>query len=136
MEILGSAERSNGTFYMASRAHGAGSELNLRRIYGNRNVSYWLSRLGGIAVATLLTLRIGRVVSDPLSGVYASGRDLLLSYSPSAGEVSGYVRTIRNCARAGVSLVEMGIKYSPRRRQEGKKTRISHGLRALIAALF
>jgi 2-phospho-L-lactate transferase/gluconeogenesis factor (CofD/UPF0052 family) len=136
MEILGSAERSNGTFYMASRAHGAGSELNLRRIYGSRNVSYWLSRLGGIAVATLLTLRIGRVVSDPLSGVYASGRDLLLSYSPSAGEVSGYVRTIRNCARAGVSLVEMGIKYSPRRMQEGKKTRISHGLRALIAALF
>ena len=136
MELLGNAERSSDTLYMASRAHGAGSELNLRRIYGSRTVSYWLSRLGGIAVATLLTLRIGRVVSDPLCGVYASRRDLLLAHAPSTGELGGYVRTIRNCSKAGIGLVEMGIKYSPRRRQEGKKTRISHGLGALASAFF
>jgi 2-phospho-L-lactate transferase/gluconeogenesis factor (CofD/UPF0052 family) len=136
MEILGNAERSDDSLYMASRAHGAGSEMNLRRIYGNRNVSFWLSRLGGIAVATLLTLRIGRVVSDPLCGVYASRREILLANSPTTGELNGYVRTIRNCSRAGVNLVEMGIKYSPRRRQEGKKTRISHGLGALASAFF
>jgi hypothetical protein len=136
MEIIGNAERNRDTLFMASRSHGAGSEQNLRRIYGSRNVSYWLSRVGGIVVATLLTLRIGRVVSDPLSGVYASGRELLISNSPSHGEVSGYVRTIRNFSKAGIPLVEMGVKYSPRRRQEGKKTRIPHGLKAIISALF
>ncbi len=134
MSILGSAERNRGTVYLASRTHGAGSELNLKKVYGSSNASYWLSRIGGIAVGVLLSVRIGRIVSDPISGVYAGDRDILIALSPSKGEISGYVKLIRNCARAGLPLVELGISYKPRKKEDGKKTRISHGIRALITA--
>jgi 2-phospho-L-lactate transferase/gluconeogenesis factor (CofD/UPF0052 family) len=136
MSILGNAERNKGTLYVASRTHGAGNELNLKKVYGSRNANYWISRIGGIAVGTFLSIRIGRVVSDPLSGVYAGEREMLISTSPDKGEVSGYVKLIRNCAKSGVPIVEMGIAYKPRKKQDGKKTSVGHGIRALIAALI
>jgi len=136
MQILGSAERSDGTLFIASRSHGAGSEFNLRRVYGKRNPNYWIARTGGIAVAALLSLRIGRVISDPFSGIYAGSREILVSHSPLKGDISGFIRTIRSCSKSGIPLVEMGITYTPRKRQDGKKTGVSHGFRALISAII
>ena len=136
MVLLENAERNSNSMFIGSRSHGAGGESNLRRVYGSKNSNYWISRFGGLLVAGFLSARIGRVISDPLSGIYATSKEILIKTSPQRGEADAYVSIIRSCSNLGVPIVEMGVAYVPRTKDDGKKTKVSHGLRAIRRSLF
>lgn len=121
---------------IGSRAHGAGSETQLRQVYVGKGRQYWLSRVGGVAVAAVLSLRLGRVISDPFCGVLAGRRSELLQLVPSAGDIDANIEMLLNAKHAQVPVSEVAVAYRPRPASRGKKTTARHGLRALRKALM
>ncbi|MFW8744856.1 glycosyltransferase family 2 protein [Mesorhizobium japonicum] len=133
-KLLALAEASPSTLYIASRTHGAGGAYALRKIYSGHRFQYWVSRTGGVLVSAVLSLRLGRVISDPFCGVLAGQHDLVAQHFRYAGDVSSTIRGIMSAHRAGVPIVEVGVSYQPRDRAAGKKTGVRAGLGALWAA--
>ena len=131
--LLSLAERNPDTIYIASRSHGAGGAQALRRVYAGRRLEYWLSRIGGVAVSTILNLRLGRSLSDPFSGIFACNRELAMRYFSVKGDTDSFIRGIMAAHRDSVPLVEIGVSYRPRGVSEGKKTGVKSGVRALVA---
>lgn len=119
-----------------SRSHGAGSERDLRRMYTGRRVLYWLSRLGAIVVAALLSFRLGRMISDPFCGVFAARREVLADSLDGSGGIDANVRMILRVKRQGLQLIEAAVSFSPRTREAGKKTTVADGLRAMASAVL
>jgi len=112
------------------------SERNLRRIYGGRGVLFWTARLGGIVVAALLSLRLGRNVSDPFCGLFTARRDVLLDCLDGTGGIDSNVRTLLRTKCHGYQIVEAGVSFSPRTREAGKKTTVVDGLKALASVVL
>ena len=119
-----------------SRSHGAGSERNLRRMYGGRRVLFWTSRLGAILVAATLSLRLGRMISDPFCGLFTARREVLLRCLDGNGSIDTNVRMLLRASRQEYQIVEAGVNFSPRTREAGKKTTVRDGLRALLSAVM
>lgn len=117
---------------IGSRTHGAQSESNLRRAYKGRRTDYWLSRFGGVVVAAGVSVRMGRVISDPFFGPFAAKRQTLNSITPVSGDLDANVAMLLKAHDTGVGVVELGVSYQPRRRSTGKKTTVTHGLKALL----
>lgn len=121
---------------LGSRNHGAGSERNLRRMYGDRRFLFWTARLGGILVGALLSLRLGRILSDPLCGLFTACRDVLLRCLDGSGGIDANVRMLVRASHQELQIVEAGVSFSPRTREAGKKTSVRDGLRALVSAIM
>ena len=107
----------------------------LRKIYGQNKSLYWLSRVGGVLLATALTLRLGRPISDPFCGIFAGNRNLIHSITPKEGDINSQVQMLLRCRTIGIPIVEVSLDYAPRTKQNGKKTNFTMGLKALIAAI-
>ena len=119
-----------------SRSHGAASERDLHRMYAGRNVLYWTSRLGAIAVAALLSLRLGRMIGDPFCGLFAGRREVMRGCLDARGGIDSNVRMMLRARREGYQLVEVGVGFCPRTREAGKKTTVGDGLRAIASAVL
>lgn len=117
---------------VGSRTHHHESAVNLRFAYSESRLGYWLSRIGGIAVAMALSLRIGRVVSDPFCEVLAGRREDLLKIYPSTGDFEANVHCILNSHKLQIGIVEVGVVYRPRRNQQQMRRRVRVGIRALF----
>ena len=75
---------------------------------------------------------MGRVISDPFSGIFVGGRDIVKSCAVREGEHDAFVRFLLNTKKQRIPVVEVGIKYSPRTRLQGKKTGIRMGVLAIL----
>lgn len=135
-KLLAEAESQADALVLGSRTLGVSSEGALRTIYADNKSLYWVSRIGGLLISTLLSIRLGRIVSDPLCGLYAGPRDRLLALSHVFGDHDAQVSLITASQRAGLTILESGVTYSPRAKNDGKKTNVTMGLRALLAVLL
>jgi 2-phospho-L-lactate transferase/gluconeogenesis factor (CofD/UPF0052 family) len=135
-KLLAEAESQPNALVLGSRTLGVSSEGALRTIYADNKSLYWISRLGGLLISSLLSIRLGRIVSDPLCGIYAGPRDRLLALSHVFGDHDAQISLITASRRAGLTILESGLTYSPRSRNDGKKTNLTMGLRALLSVVL
>jgi 2-phospho-L-lactate transferase/gluconeogenesis factor (CofD/UPF0052 family) len=133
--LLELAESNPGTIYIGSRTHGAGGSFSLRRVYAGKAVQYWISRAGGVLISAIMSVRMGRSISDPFSGIFACDSTLAKKYFESDGDTDSFVRGLLAAHRQGIPIVEVGVSHTPRARSDGKKTNAISGLRSLIAAM-
>lgn len=131
IDLIDMARINPSSIYLASRSIGS-LEANLRTIYGNNRLLFAISRTGGILLSAILGLRMGRVISDPFSGIFVGGRDIVKSCAVREGEHDAFVRFLLNTKKQRIPVVEVGIKYSPRTRLQGKKTGIRMGVLAIL----
>lgn len=134
--LVGVARAYPDALVMGSRSHGARSERNLRRVYEGSGPLYWTARLGGVSVTALLSLRLGRMVSDSFCGLFAAQKKVLEDCLDGRGGVDSNVRMLLRTKQYGYQIVEAGVGYSPRTRQAGKKTGFADGLKALASAFM
>ena len=132
--IIGVAEIHPRSLVLASRSLGTTGLQTLKTVYQDNTILYWVSRVGGTLLSAILTARIGRLVSDPFCGIFVIPRDLALENMQERGDHDALVRMIIAVRRKGYQIVESGIQYSPRNRQQGKKTNVKMGLLAVVAA--
>lgn len=125
------AEQSPETLYVASRTHGAGGSYALRKVYEGHGFQYWISRTGGVVLSALLSLRLGRTVSDPFSGVFACSSEIAREHFTRCGDVDSFIKGLISAHKAGIPIVEVGVDYVPRSANDGKKTNTGTGLAAL-----
>lgn len=133
VSMLGALIAYPDALVFGSRTHGAGSETNLRRTYGGSGPLYWVARFGGVAVSALLSVRLGRVISDPFCGLFAAKRKVLADCFDGRGGIDANVRMLLRSRRFGYQIVETGVNYAPRSREAGKKTTVVDGLRAIVS---
>ena len=129
------AESNPGTIYIGSRTHGAGGSFSLRRVYAGKAVQYWISRAGGVLISAMMSVRMGRSISDPFSGIFACDSTLAKKYFETDGDTDSFVRGLLSAHKQGIPIVEVGVSHTPRARSDGKKTNAMSGLRSLAAAM-
>ncbi len=134
IDLIDMARINPNNVYVASRSIGS-LEANLRTIYGNNRLLFALSRTGGILLSAILGLRLGRIISDPFSGIFVGGRDIVKSCAVHEGDHDAFVRFLINTKKKHIPVIEVGVKYSPRTRAQGKKTGIRMGVSAIFEVL-
>lgn len=130
--LVTTSEAHNNSLIVGSRSHGAGGESNLRLIYGNDKFHYWLSRLGGIIVAAIISIRLERGISDPFCGLFAGRKSDLFMLVDNTGDIDSNVKMLLRTKQLQIPIVQIGVTYLPRAKAAGKKTTIGHGLKALF----
>lgn len=108
------------------------SRARLKMIYRNRPFEGLLSNYGGILLSILSTVRHRRSVSDPLTSVKAFAPSVAGCLTFSGDGLEWHTRIIREAARGGLPIAEIPVSFRPRGRQDGKKTSVKGGLRALV----
>ena len=108
-------------------------EESLLAVYGHRHVLYYTSLFGGRALSLLTLLLYSRFVSDPLT----SARAFLgnkIRHLDTKGQGFEYDQEVLGILlRQDATIFEIPVSFRPRTRAEGKKIRLSDGLKALWA---
>lgn len=107
----------------------------LDRIYGGRRIDRVMSYWGGALLSVMATVRHRRSVADPLTSVKAFSPSTRGVLSFTGKDLDWHVRIIREASRGGLAIAEVPVEFSARSRADGKKTRLSHGLRAVVEIL-
>ena len=107
----------------------------LDQIYGGRRLDRMMSYYGGAFLSVASTLRHRRSVADPLTSIKAFSPAAHGVLSFSGRSLDWHTRIIREASRNGLSIAELPVEFSARSRDEGKKTRLSHGVRAAVDIL-
>jgi 2-phospho-L-lactate transferase/gluconeogenesis factor (CofD/UPF0052 family) len=121
---------------IGSRTTNGYGASGLRDIYGKNKTLYWISRLGGVVLGTVVALRLGRPISDPFCGILVGNRDLLQTIIPGEGDIDAQVKLFYSCKQLQIPIIEVALDYTPRPKHAGKKTNFAMGLTALATAVF
>lgn len=107
----------------------------VRRIYQGNVLGYLVGKYGGILLSVVSLLLYNRFVTDPLTSVKAFDTRLLRDLRLRSNGVDLETEIIAKLARRRTFILEVPVEFHPRRKDEGKKTTVLDGLKAL-AALF
>jgi len=107
----------------------------LDEIYGGRRLDRLMSYYGGAFLSVASTLRHRRSVADPLTSIKAFAPETRGALSFTGRHLDWHARVIREASSQGLAIAEVPVDFSARSRKDGKKTRLSHGLRAAVEIL-
>ncbi len=105
----------------------------LRGIYKGNFFGYLLSNWGGKLLSILSLLVCNRLVSDPLTGIKAFRMSLLRRLKLVSNSMDLDTEIIVKVSRAEQFILEIPVQFTPRRRDQGKKSTIRDGLLAIFA---
>ena len=111
------------------------SRSRLDEIYGGRRLDRLMSYYGGAFLSVASTLRHRRSVADPLTSIKAFAPETRGALSFTGRHLDWHARVIREASSQGLAIAEVPVDFSARSRKDGKKTRLSHGLRAAVEIL-
>jgi 2-phospho-L-lactate transferase/gluconeogenesis factor (CofD/UPF0052 family) len=135
-KLIGIGCSSTNDVVIGSRTHNSLSAHNLRLSHEDSNSRYWISRVGGVLAAALLSIRLGRVISDPFCGLLMTRKDTFMKHFPKDGDLDAQITFLMSANASNLGIVEVGIGYSPRSRRDGKKSNARHGLSAIRTLLM
>jgi len=107
----------------------------MSNIYQGNKLGYLVGKYGGLALSIVGLLGYNRFISDPLTGIKAFDAKVLHGLGL---ESRGLDLETEICAKVclnGVFVLEHPVAYFPRRRNEGKKSRLGDGVAALWTLL-
>ncbi len=107
-------------------------EERIRRIYRGKIFSYLISKYGGMSLSVLSLLLFKRFITDPLTGLKAFKRRLLLEMDLKAKGLELEVELIAKLSYQNEYILELPVEYFPRLKIEGKKTSILDGLYTIL----
>lgn len=116
-----------GSRYLEPRNFRPGVSGRLRLLNGQQ-VGSWVANW--ILTALVLVL-FGKVVTDTLTGLKIYPGDFLRAQRLASVGFEGDHEITCRLIRAGIPIREVGIKYAPRGREDGKKIGPADGLRAV-----
>jgi len=107
----------------------------LDQIYGGRRLDRVMSYYGGALLSVMSTLRHRRSVADPLTSIkaFTASTDQVLRFT--GRSLNWHIRVIRDASRGGLAIAEIPVGFRARSRDQGKKTRIRHGLLAVLEVM-
>ncbi len=103
----------------------------IRRIYRNNRLGYLLSKYGGLLVSLSTLLLHNRYVSDPFTGIKVFDAATLRGFRLRGRGLNLETEILAKACRGRVFILEIPVRFAPRTRQQGKKTTVWSGLRAL-----
>ena len=121
---------------VGSRTTTSYGATGLRHVYGENGTLFWLSRIGGVLVAGIVSLRLGRPISDPFCGILAGGRNLMQDIIPLSGDLDAQIKIFYECKKRGITVIEVPLQFVPRSKAEGKKTNFRMGVKAILASFL
>jgi glycosyltransferase involved in cell wall biosynthesis len=107
----------------------------IKLMYGGNWTGYLVSKYGGLLLGVLTLLLYNRSLSDVFSTVKAFDARLLRSLDLKSKGVDLETEVIAKLGRRGTFILEVPVKFRPRRKEEGKKTTLTDGLRALFVLI-
>jgi len=107
-------------------------DLQIKKVYNNNFKDYFVSKYGGMLLSAISLFLYNRFVTDPLTSVKVFKKDLLdeLKLESHGFDLEGEI--IAKIGRKQVFINEIAVKYSPRRKKEGKKITLLDGIKCII----
>lgn len=105
----------------------------IRQIYKGDTLGYLTGKYGGILLSVGSLLAHNRYVTDPLSSVKGFDTRMLRSLKLESSGVDLEMEIVAKLAAAHEFILEIPVDYQPRTRDEGKKTSLVDGIKALCA---
>ena len=97
---------------------------------------YLLSKYGGLSISILSLLLYNRYVNDALTGVKAFDARLLRGLGLKASGLDLETEIVAKLGKTGTFILEVPVEFFPRTREQGKKTTVFDGVRALLALMW
>ena len=110
-------------------------QSRLEQIYGGRRLDRLMSYYGGAFLSVASTLRHRRSVADPLTSLKAFAPETQGTLSFTGRHLDWHARVIREASARGLAIAEVPVGFSARSREDGKKTRFTHGVWAAAEIL-
>ena len=107
-------------------------KASLQTIYGRRYALYTTSLIGGRVLSLLTFLLYSRFISDPLTNARAFLGAKIRRLDWQADGFDHDQEVLGVLLRQDTTIFEIPVAYRPRTRAEGKKIRLSDGLKALL----
>ena len=108
-------------------------------VYGSRTLNkanlscYWTYKWGEKLLTLLCCLLYHKKITDVLTGYKAFHRDILIGQRLISNGFNFEMEVTTNVLAMGERILEIPIRYTPRKKEDGKKIRLYHGLGYLIA---
>ncbi|MEK7181939.1 MAG: 2-phospho-L-lactate transferase CofD family protein [Patescibacteria group bacterium] len=120
-----------------SRAFRRTHDLNgtLKRVYGNKNFLFLVSKYGGMLLSVMTLLLYQRFISDPLTSLKGFNARIFRTMNFSSYGVDFDMELIAKIAREEHVILEIPVSYTARTVQEGKKITLKDGIACLIALM-
>ena len=104
-------------------------------IYKNNFFGYLISKYGGMILSISCLLFFNRYVSDPLTTFKAFRKKTLNNLNLKSKGVNLEVEMIAKISRTEQYILEIPVKYNPRRKDEGKKITIFDGISCFLSII-
>jgi 2-phospho-L-lactate transferase/gluconeogenesis factor (CofD/UPF0052 family) len=104
----------------------------IRLIYKGKRLPYLISKYGGISISVLCLLLFNRFITDPLTGIKAFDRRLLIKFDLNSNGVELDTEIIAKLSLSNKYILEIPVEYRPRMASEGKKITIRDGLSTIV----
>lgn len=111
------------------------TDSRLVEIYGGRTREYFLSKWGGFLLSTISAFRFRRWISDPLTSIKGFKSLEKMELSLKGHSLNWDTGIIVDSWINGIPIIEIPVQYSPRTRDQGKKTSVKSGITALWQVL-
>jgi 2-phospho-L-lactate transferase/gluconeogenesis factor (CofD/UPF0052 family) len=109
----------------------ADTDARLRKIYGGRNRTYYMSKWGGFTLSVLSGFLYKRWIADTLTSVKGFSSNSIERLSMKGKSADWDVRIIMDASREEFAIAEVPVEFRPRRLEQGKKIRPVHGIQAM-----
>jgi 2-phospho-L-lactate transferase/gluconeogenesis factor (CofD/UPF0052 family) len=106
-------------------------DQRIRRIYGQSPISFMMSKYGGMVLSILTLLLYNKYVSDLLTSIKGFDIAVLRGLNLRSKSFDLEAELTAKLALRQYYLLELPVEYSPRTRLQGKKIRLSDGLRCI-----
>jgi len=105
----------------------------LKNIYGKARGLYLVSKYGGMLLSTATLFLYNRYVTDTLTSIKGFDAKLLRSLHLKSDGMNLDTEIVAKLCRRGHYILEIPVEYKPRTKTEGKKSKPTDGLKALLA---
>jgi 2-phospho-L-lactate transferase/gluconeogenesis factor (CofD/UPF0052 family) len=107
------------------------TDVRLREVYGGRTREYFLSKWGGFLLSSISAIKYRRWISDPLTSIKGFKGIEKMNLSMQGNSLDWDTKIIIDSWINQIPILEVAVEYSPRNREQGKKTSVQSGLKAL-----
>lgn len=137
VKVIKAINQESSDIIFGSRTINKGNKNNfLRNIYRERSKIYYLSRYGGILIMMLSGLFYNKWISDPLTGIKIFWKDDIQKFKLQQKGLALETEFIVQAYKNDLSISEVPIKYFPRSWNEGKKSTILDGIKAIWTLIY
>ncbi len=110
--------------------------MQAREIYKGHGFLYFFSMYGGWLLSALCLLLYNRYVSDTLTSLKAFDARILKNLTLTSNGVDLDLEIIAKLSLQRVFIVEIPVKYQPRKMEEGKKITLLDGIKSILRLFF